>query len=103
VDVVAQRGCGGSQEMWWLSRGCDGSVGHVVAQLDMRWLSWFTPNFNETAPGSILAYLTVSSGEAGIMAVYRIYVNGDEEPLPEQKICFFQRFAWATILSRNVL
>jgi hypothetical protein len=32
-DVVAQSG------MWWLSWGCGGSVGDVVAQLGMWWLS----------------------------------------------------------------
>jgi hypothetical protein len=26
--------------MWWLSWGCGGSVGDVVAQLGMWWLNW---------------------------------------------------------------
>jgi hypothetical protein len=44
-DAVAQWGCGGLVGMWWLSRGCDGSVGKyggsagdVVAQQGMWWL-----------------------------------------------------------------
>jgi hypothetical protein len=52
-DVVAQRGCGGSEGMWWLSWGCGGSVGDVVAQ----WLSP-PPDCHAAVPSSNPASLT---------------------------------------------
>jgi hypothetical protein len=34
--------------MWWLSWGCGGSVGDVVAQLGMWWLNWLSPQGSES-------------------------------------------------------
>jgi hypothetical protein len=44
--------------MWWLSWGCGGSVGDVVAQLAKARLG--EPDCNAAVPGSIPAYSTVS-------------------------------------------
>jgi hypothetical protein len=69
-DVVAQRGCGGSAGMWWLSGdvvaqwGCGGSAGMWWLILGMWWLSRLdarvTPDCNAAVPGSIPASPTVS-------------------------------------------